>query len=97
MNPNIKHGGGGNRNFGLEGAGKGDSDRTHDKTAYNENLDAVNFPRVPVSADPTFTKSKRGYKKVFGVEDKTKPNPNWVDAPPAPANVVPLDFQYPPL
>jgi|KBSSwiStaDraftv2_1062776.scaffolds.fasta_scaffold223880_7 hypothetical protein len=66
MNPNIKHGGGGNRNFGLKGAGKGDADRTSDKTAYNENLEGVAFPRVALSADPTFFKTKRGYKKIYG-------------------------------
>ena len=70
MNPNIRSAAKGNRNFGLEGAGKGDSDRTTDATAYASNLAEVNFPRLPASRDSTFTKSKRGYKKVYGIHNE---------------------------
>lgn len=67
MNPNIRSGAKGNRNFGLHtGPGKGDADRTTDATAYQANLTEVNFPRVPASQDPTFTKTKRGYTKSYG-------------------------------
>jgi hypothetical protein len=67
MNPNIKSAAGGNRSFGLHGAGKGDADRTSDVTAYNERLMEIEFPRVHPSLDEAFTKSRRGYKKVYGV------------------------------
>ena len=68
MNKQIKSGQrGGNRNFGLEGAGKGDSDRTTDAVAYAENLNEVAFPRVHPSEDQSFKRVKAGrYVKTYG-------------------------------
>lgn len=65
MNRNIKSAQGRNRSFGLEGSGKGDSDRTSDTNAYNARLAEVAFPRLHPSADG-FAKSKRGWKKIYG-------------------------------
>jgi len=81
MNPNVRAGQrGGNRNFGLEGAGKGDGDRTTDPIAYNANLDEVNFPRVAPKDDPSFRRTKEGrYVKVFGAaqEKPSEGNEEW--------------------
>lgn len=81
MNPQIKSGPrGGNRSFGLHGAGKGDGDRTADAVAYNENLDEVNFPRVAPKDDPSFRRTKEGrYVKVFGnaKEKQHEGNETW--------------------
>jgi len=81
MNPQIKSGQrGSNRSFGLEGAGKGDSDRTTDAVAYAENLDEVNFPRVHPSNDPSFRRTKAGrYVKSFGtaVAKQSEGNEEW--------------------
>ena len=86
MNPHIMSGQHtrGNRNFGLEGAGKGDGDRTSDKTAYDENLAQVQFSGVPASQDPSFVKSKRGYKKVFGPREVKDSLPEETPIPATP-------------
>ena len=77
MNPQIKSGQrGGNRNFGLVGAGKGDSDRTTDAAAFNENLGEVNFPRVHPSEDQSFKRVKAGrYVKTYGKPKEHEPSP----------------------
>jgi len=73
MNKQIKSGQrGSNRHFGLEGSGKGDSDRTTDAAAYAENLNEVAFPRVAPQDDPSFRRTKAGrYVKSYGMSQKT--------------------------
>ena len=78
MNSNIRTSAGGNRNLGLHGAGKGDADRTSDTTAYAERLAEVTFPHLPPEQDG-FTKSKRGWRKVYGAVEQ-KPT-RWADSP----------------
>jgi hypothetical protein len=81
MNSHIRSGQrGGNRNFGLVGAGKGSADRTTDAVAYNTHLGEVNFPRVPANEDPEFRRVKSGrYIKSYGTAQKKyeQTNETW--------------------
>lgn len=56
----------GNRNFGIEGAGKGDADRTDNKEQFAQNFSEIKFDRVPCKQDQQFQKTKRGYRKTYG-------------------------------
>ncbi len=51
---------GGNRNFGLIGAGKGCQDRTTDRAAFNSNFDLI-----PKEIAAYGTIVRRGNKKVY--------------------------------
>lgn len=66
---------GSTRDIGLPGsaAGKGDASRISDLTRFKQQLDEINLPHVPCAEDPTFVKSKRGFKKVYGTP-ATKPD-----------------------
>jgi hypothetical protein len=76
MNHALKTGQrGSTRDIGLPGsaAGKGDASRISDLTQFKTRLDEVELPRIPCAEDPTFTKTKRGFKKVYG-KPATKPD-----------------------
>jgi len=76
MNKQIKSGPrGSNRNFGLEGAGKGDSDRTSDQTAYNERFAEVNFGARTHPSESGFRRTKRGWKKTYGIIHNPETSP----------------------
>lgn len=87
---------GNSRSFGLEGAGKGDGDRTCDKDAFDKNMDEVNFPHVPASQDPSFQKTKRGYVKVYGQREEPiceiVPLPDIEPAPAQSPNEIPPEL-----
>jgi len=75
MNRQIKSGQrGSNRSFGLEGAGKGDGDRTTDTTAYNARLAEINFSRRH-PRDDGLRKTKRGWVKSYGLQSSAAPVP----------------------
>lgn len=56
---------GNSRDFGLTGPGKGDSDRTRNRAAFNQNLEQVALPRVPASQDATFKRRGNRFVKKY--------------------------------
>ena len=87
MNHALKTGQrGATRDIGLDpsmhsSAGKGDASRISDLTQFKTRLDEVELPRIPCAEDPTFTKTKRGFKKVYG-KPATKPDVEEVEVVP---------------
>lgn len=74
---------GGSRNFGLEGAGKGDGDRTADMGSYNENLADISNVGVGHSygQETVDRKGRRTFR--YGVTPDAAPAesdaPEWPD------------------
>lgn len=88
LNTGLK---GSTRDIGLDPsehrtAGKGDASRISNLTRFKNHLDEIDLPRVPCADDPTFKRTKRGFKKVYGQRD-IKPDVAE-EAPPVSSNEV---------
>lgn len=90
MNHALKTGQrGSTRDIGLDPsmhstAGKGDASRITNLTRFQTQLDEVALPRIPCAEDPEFTKTKRGFKKVYG-NPTTRPYADDIEIAPAPS------------
>lgn len=72
-------------------AGKGDASRISNLARFKNQLDQVALPRIPCADDSTFTRTKRGFKKVYGTP-ATKPDVIEFSVPPLSVVISPNEI-----